>query len=631
MLCDEAMCGISGQVSRALQNDEGAVRRMNAALVHRGPDAEGIWRRGHAVLGHRRLSIIDLSPNANQPLLNEDGAIALVVNGEIYNAPELRQDLLARGHVFRSHSDSEVVLHLYEEHGTACVAMLSGMFSFALWDSGKERLLLARDRAGKKPLFYRRLPGGGLAFASELNAIRAGFPDLPATPDLSAVDEYLTLQYVPSPRSIFKEIAKLEAAHFMIFEDGKSPVIERYWTKVVGPELAGSEEDLARELRRLLDQAVRRRRISDVPLGAFLSGGIDSSSIVALMATQSTTAVKTFSIGFPDSSDSELPWARMVAERYRTEHHELVVTPDIRAIAQRTVRRHGEPFADSSAIATDCLAQMTKEHVTVALSGDADDETFAGYTRYSTARLAHAHDALPARLRPAYRAASLAVARAMAPHMRGFIQHYAAGEAARYPYIMCQFTPEEKAALYTPAMRAAMTGATTERFARLLDASTRTSALGRLIDLDWQTYLVDDINVKIDIASMAHALEVRCPFLDNDVVAFAARLPASMLMRFRGKRLLRRAVRDLLPPAILRRRKRGFGLPLRRWMKHDLAGMVREVLLDRAARERGLFDPKEVLRLLGSLDTDHAAPDRIWTLFVLELWFRELVDRPPGS
>jgi len=325
---------------------------MNAALAHRGPDAEGVWRSGQAVLGHRRLAIIDLSPEANQPLLNEDGSIGVVVNGEIYNFAELREGLVARGHVFRSKSDSEVVVHLYEEHGAQCVALLKGMFALAIWDSRTRRLVLARDRAGKKPLFYRRLPGGGLAFASELHALIRGLPEQETVPNWKAVDEYLTLQYVPSPHTAYCDVFKLEAAHVAILEPSKGVVHRPYWSKPDGPTLDGSEEDLAVELRHLLTQAVRRRLVADVPVGAFLSGGIDSSAVVALMATQSTRRVRTFSIGFPDTFDSELGWARLVAARYGTDHHELVVGPDVAHVLAETVRHHGEPFADSSAVAT---------------------------------------------------------------------------------------------------------------------------------------------------------------------------------------------------------------------------------------------------------------------------------------
>ncbi len=625
---DTFVCGIAGLIAREAQPDKAPVRRMNDALRHRGPDAEGVWARGRAVLGHRRLSIIDLSPEANQPLLNEDGTIGAVVNGEIYNFAELRGDLVKQGHVFRSKSDSEVVLHLYEEHGADCVAKLDGMFAFALWDSREERLLLARDRAGKKPVFYRELPDGGLGFASELHALVRGFPELSLIPDLEAIDEYLTLQYVPSPHTAYRNMFKLEAGHLGLVERGGPLTLRRYWTKPSGEELKGNEEDLACELRALLETAVRRRLVADVPIGAFLSGGLDSSAIVALMATQSRRPVQTFSIGFPHASDSELRWARSVADRYRTVHHEAVVTPAMTDVVAESVRHHGEPFADSSAIATYYLAKMTREHVTVALSGDGSDETFAGYTRYATAQLAHVHDALPAPLRGFYRSGVRAVTSAVAPHVTGFVDHFEDGDAVRYPYIMCQFTTEEKRALYAPAMRCVPNGTIAERFGRVLSESRRASRLGRLIDLDWHTYLADDINAKVDIASMAHSLEVRCPFLDTKVVEFAARLPRRMLMRVHGKRLLRRAVRDLVPAPILRRHKRGFGLPLRRWMKHELGDLVRDVLLDRTARERGLFEPREVRRLVLAMDRDRDAPDRVWTLLMLELWFREFIDRP---
>jgi asparagine synthase (glutamine-hydrolysing) len=593
------VCGITGLISRDARPDETRVRRMNDALAHRGPDADGLWSHGRAALGHRRLSIIDLSPEARQPLLNEDGTIGVVVNGEIYNFVELRDDLVARGHVFRSGSDSEVVVHLYEEYGADCVARLDGMFALALWDAGRDRLLLARDRAGKKPLVYRRLPDGDLAFASEAHALVRAFPEFAVTPDLEAIDEYLTLQYVPAPRTAYRDVWKLPAAHLAIFDRGSELTVRRYWTKPSGPELSGSEEDLSHELRDLLARAVRRRLVADVPVGAFLSGGLDSSTIVALMATQSTRPVQTFSIGFPHASDSELGWARQVAKRYGTVHHEAVVTPAMTEVVVESVRHHGEPFADSSAVATYYLAKETRRHVTVSLSGDGSDETLAGYTRYSTAQIAHVHDALPAPLRRVYRAGVRAVVRAAAPHVMGYAEHLGDGEAVRYPYIMCQFSAEEKLRLHGPAMRAASNGAVSERFERVLSESRRASRLGRLIDLDWHTYLPDDINAKVDIASMAHSLEVRCPFLDT-----------------------------LVPAAIRRRHKRGFGLPLRRWMREDLGTLVRDVLLDRRARERGLFEPREVQRLVESLDRDRDAPDRVWTLLVLELWFREFIDAP---
>ena len=604
---------------------------MNAALRHRGPDAEGAWSSGRAALGHRRLSIIDLSPEANQPLLNEDGTVGVVANGEIYNFKELRAELVGKGHAFRSNGDSEVVVHLYEEYGVDAVARLRGMFSFALWDSRTQRLVLARDRAGKKPLYYRRTADGGVAFASEVHALVRAFRGLPIEPNYAALDEYLTLQYVPSPLTAYKDVFKLQAAHVAILEPGRDLVVRRYWSKPTAIERNGTERELAVELRDLLAIAVRRRLVADVPVGAFLSGGIDSSAVVALMATQSGRPIQTFSVGFPDAADSELPWARTVAARYGTVHREAVIGPDVADVVEKLVAHHGEPFADSSAVATYCLAQMTRRSVTVALSGDGSDEAFAGYARYRTAQLAHVHDVLPRAWRPLFRRGLGVVARAAAPHVTGFVDHLADDEAVRYPYIMCQFTDEEKGALREHPVWASMNGATARRFREVLFASGRRSRLGRLIDLDWHTYLVDDINTKVDIASMAHSLEVRSPFLDTDVVEFAASLPRHMLMRSRGKHLLRAAVKDLVPSPILRRSKRGFGLPLRRWMKGELAPLVRDVLLDRTARQRGLFRQQEVERLIAAVDGDRNAPDRVWTLLILELWFRQFIDRPPDS
>jgi asparagine synthase (glutamine-hydrolysing) len=392
----------------------------------------------------------------------------------------------------------------------------------------------------------------------------------------------------------------------------------------------GSTRELAAELSSLLASAVRRRLVSDVPLGAFLSGGVDSSTIVALMATQSARPVKTFSIGFPHADDSELRYARLVAARYATEHHEMIVDPAMTDVIESIVLHHGEPFADSSAVAMYYVARMAKEHVTVALSGDGGDEVFGGYKRYRTARLGHLYDALPAIVRPIYRGALMASLRHTSPRAARYATLLPRGEATRYASLVGHFTSEDRAALYLPRMQAAASNATIERFERMLDESTARSAIGRLTDVDFRTYLTDDINAKVDIASMAHALEVRCPYLDTEVVEFAARLPANMLMRTRRKYLLRRVAADLVPGPILRRRKRGFGLPLKRWLREDLRELTRDVLLDRTARERGLFDPARVAELVSSLDGESVRTRQIWTLLMLELWFRAFVD-PPRS
>lgn len=624
------MCGVTGFLAsdRQAAGDEVAVRRMADAMIHRGPDAAGYWTRGPCSLGHRRLSIIDLNPEANQPLLNEDGQVAIVVNGEIYNYIEIRERLIAKGHTFRSHSDSEVIVHLYEEMGEACVAELQGMFAFVLYDARNQRVLIARDRAGQKPIFYRRLRHG-VAFASEVGALVRGFPGERPKVNLAAIDEFLTVQYVPSPHTAYQDTYKLPAGHYAVFEPGKAlPEPVAYWTKPAEPMLTGSAEELTRELRRLLKVAVKRRLMSDVPLGAFLSGGIDSSTVVAMMALQSTTPVKTFSVGFPDAQDSELPYARLIAKRYETEHHEEIVSPEMTGVVLDTVHHHGEPFADSSAVAMYYLSKMTRKHVTVALSGDAADENFAGYRRYLTLRMAHWYDALPEAGKRIYRTGLSMIGHAAGLDIAEFADRMPEDEALRYSRVIGQFTPGDKRLMYLESMRDVTTHATIRRFESLLASSRASSSIARLCDLDWKTYLIDDINVKVDIASMAHSLEVRCPFLDTDVVEFASRLPPQMLMRWRGKWILRRAIGDLLPRQILHRRKRGFALPLARWMRRDLREMTRDLLLDRRFRERGLFDGKHVEGMVAKLDVDNSTVDRLWTLLVLELWFREFVDEP---
>jgi asparagine synthase (glutamine-hydrolysing) len=629
------MCGISGFLGRdqtspdqISSDDLRAVRVMTAALIHRGPDADGFWQSGPCALGHRRLSIIDLDPVANQPLLNENGNIAVVVNGEIYNYRTLRDELVKKGHRFVSQSDSEVVLHLYEEHGVDCVERLEGMFAFLLYDANTRRLLVARDRAGQKPLYYRLLPHG-VAFASEIRALIVGYPDQRAEVDLAAIDDYLTLQYVPSPGTAFKGIYKLPAAHYAVFEPRTRDVTPVcYWRRPEVEALKGSASELTEELLRLMRQAVRRRLMSDVPLGAFLSGGIDSSSIVALMAGELSQPVKTFSIGFPHADDSELTFARLVAKRYQTDHHEEVVSPQMTDVVLDTVRHHGEPFADSSAVAMYYLSRMARKSVTVALSGDAADENFAGYHRHSMSRLSHAYADLPAFGRPFLREGLRLFGRAFAPHFARYANRLAQDDAHRHALDVGRFGLAEKQRLYLAPMRDVVSDRVQRRFSEILARSTGHSRLARVCELDWQTFLIDDINVKVDIASMTHSLEVRCPFLDREVVEFAGRLPRHALMRLRGKYLLRRGVKPLLPKQILRRKKRGFALPLVRWLRTDLREMTRDVLLDSQTRQRGLFDPRTIETLIADIMHDDSLGERLWTLLVLEQWFREFIDQP---
>ncbi len=619
------MCGIAGFLADAgaavHPDDRAAVRRMLDRMAHRGPDAEGLWEGDGVVLGHRRLSIIDLSPEGNQPIANEDGSVVAVVNGEIYDFGPIREELLRAGHTLRSRSDSEVVTHLWEDHGEGLLARIDGMFALAVWDARTRTLLLARDRVGKKPLFHRRTRRG-LAFASELHALVRAFPDEPPEPDLAALDEYLSLQYVPAPRTAWKGIAKLPAATAMVLRSGRAPSLRRHWSRPCGETLVAPPEELRAELRRLLERAVRRRMVADVPLGAFLSGGVDSSAIVGLMARASTRPIETFSIGFPHADDSELAYARTVSKRWGTRHHEFVVSPAMTTTLRSIVEHHGEPFADSSAVATWYLAKETRSQVTVALSGDGSDENFAGYRRYNPARWAGIVDALPRGVRATLARAIAAAGSRVHSDVADLGAALGDDEAGRYLALLGHFGAREKASLYGPAMRALAPRATELRFAALLAESAAPDRVRRLLDLDFGTYLPDDINAKVDIAAMAHALEVRCPFLDTAVVEFAARLPTSVQLRWRGKRLLRAAVRDVVPAPILRRTKRGFGLPLRRWMTEDLGAMARDTLLDRTARTRGLFEPAAVEALFADFAQGRGSPDRLWTLLVLETWFR---------
>lgn len=625
------MCGIAGALARRpeLAPRAGLIERLAAAMVHRGPDGAGFYRQGPVGLAHRRLSIIDLSAAGSQPMFNEDRQVAVVVNGEIYNHHELRADLEKKGHVFRSHSDSEVVAHLYEEVGARVPELLRGMFAFALWDARAGKLLLARDRFGEKPLYYS-YRSDGLIFASELAALLAD-EGTAATVSMAALDSYLALQYVPSPHTIFEEIYKLPAGHLVEVRCGQAPVPRRYYRAPFAPSLTGlDEEEASRRVRSTVEEAVRLRLMSDVPLGAFLSGGIDSSIVVACMARASSQPVKTFSVGFTDGKREvgELPYARLVAERYRTEHHELVVDPDMTSLLPSIVRHHGEPFADTSAVPTRYLCELTRRHVTVALSGDGGDEAFGGYRRYVWSHVADRLRRLP---RPLFAVVLRALAAAPGGRAR-WLREYGArltgGEAERYLRFICHFSAEEKGALYTPELRARFAAdATAADFAERLASSAATDTVGRLTDLDVETYLPDDILTKVDVASMTHSLEARAPLVDHHVVELGAALPGPMkLRRGRGKYILKRAFADLVPDAILHRKKRGFALPIAGWFRGRLYGPTRELLTSRQARQRGLFQPEAVDELLERHRRGEDHGERLWNLTVLETWYRELID-----
>jgi asparagine synthase (glutamine-hydrolysing) len=602
---------------------------MLVAQIHRGPDGGGMLADGPVVLGHRRLSIVDLSAAGRQPMINEDGSVMVVVNGEIYNHAALRRDLQAKGHAFRSQSDSEVVAHLYEEVGDRTPELLRGMFAFAVWDGRRRRLLLARDRFGEKPLYYARA-GDSFLFASEIGALLAD-ERIGRDVDLAALDAYLALQYVPHPGTIFSDIQKLSPGCLLQVEPGQAPRVRPYYNLADSarrlPAPATEAEAIA-SIRSAVEEAVESRLMSDVPLGAFLSGGVDSSIVVACMARRSSRPVKTFAVGFTDAGATELPYARLVAERYRTDHHELMVDPDMTALLPSVMRHHGEPFGDTSAIPTRYLCEMTRKDVVVALSGDAGDEIFGGYRRYVWAHVADLLRRLPAPIRAALTAIMRAAPGGRLRSVRRYARAIEQGEAAGYLEFIGHFQQDERTALYTPDLaRRFHNDQTAERFAALLGAMPEGASVDRLGALDIQTYLPDDILTKVDIASMTHGLEARAPLVDHPVVELGVRLPATAKLRhLEGKALFKQAFADLLPAAILSRGKRGFALPTRHWLGGKLHAFARETLLSASARSRGLFQPKAVEALLDRHRAGEDHGERIWNLLALEVWYREMVD-----
>ena len=630
------MCGIVGAVQvGGPPPDPAILRRMAAALHHRGPDDEGYHTAPGVGLGVRRLSIIDVA-GGHQPLANEDGTIWVVGNGEIYNHRALRAALTARGHRFRTGSDIEVVVHAYEEHGEAFVEHLWGMFALAIWDSRRQRLLLARDRVGEKPLLYAPVPGG-LVFASEFAALLA-HPAVPRTVEPRAIYHYLHFGYVPAPLSAFAGVYKLPPARLLVWEAGAQRQ-QRYWQVAYAPKVSWPEEEAAERLRALLRDAVRLRLMSEVPLGALLSGGVDSSTVVALMAEATSVPVPTFSIGFSHRDYDELAYARLVAQRFGTSHHELVVEPSATAVLPALVRHYGEPFADSSAVPTWYVAQLTRQHVTVALTGDGGDEAFAGYDRYQAALVAARLDRLPA---PARRLAGRGGH--LLPQWGGrwspwrraqrWLTALPLAPAERYLRWVGLCAEEVRAALLAPAFAHQVAA---ERPAALLAEAWGLTAGGQPLDAllaaDRELYLPNDLLVKVDIATMAHSLEARAPFLDHRVLEFAARLPARLQRRgASGKYLLKRAMADLLPEEILRRRKMGFGVPLAAWLRGPLARRLRETLLAPQSLRRGYFRPAVVRRLVDEHvagRADHAA--LLWALLVLEEWHAAFIEGPLAS
>ena len=612
------------------------VARMCDLIAHRGPDAEGVWADGHVALGHRRLAIIDLSPAGRQPMTSMDGRLTITFNGEIYNFLELRRELEGRGHAFRSRSDTEVMLAAYREWGVDCLSRFRGMFAFAIWDARARTLFAARDRVGKKPLHYW-IDRDGIAFASEPKAFLAD-PQFHPEPDPAALSAYLNYQYVPSPMSAFKGVRKLQPAHYLLVTDGKVRV-ERYWKLSYAAKRRMSEADACAELIERLREAVRLRLISDVPLGAFLSGGIDSSTVVALMAGLSETPVKTFSIGFDEKEYDELPYARLVAHRYGTEHHEFVVRPDAVEIFPRLVWHYNEPYADASAIPTYYLSEMARRHVTVALNGDAGDENFAGYRRYITPGTARHFDRLP---RPVRRAVSEVARRTPTPGRsdsvvyrgRQWLRRLSDTPEGRYSRRVMIFDPDQKIQMCEPAFLAEAGDDGTPTFlAEAFERSDADEFVDAVLDVDVTCYLSDCLLVKVDIATMAHGLEGRSPMLDHEFMEFAASLPADLKLRGTDtKYILKKAARDFVPAEIIDRPKKGFSVPLDRWFRHELREMAGDLLLDGRLAGRGYFRPGAVQRLVDEHWRGAAAwHNHLWSLLMLESWHRMFIDERPSA
>jgi asparagine synthase (glutamine-hydrolysing) len=617
------MCGIAGIASldgRPVEIEE--LRSMCAALVHRGPDDEGFYLGDSAGLGMRRLSIIDLE-TGRQPVRNEDGSVWVVFNGEIYNFRELRRELEARGHSFYTATDTETIVHLYEEHGARCVEKMRGMFTFAVWDARRRRLLLGRDRLGIKPLYYADV-GGRLLFASELKALLQ-LPEVHRRLNWSALGHLFTFLSTPLSQSIVEGVHKLEPGHVLIASAAEGVRVERYWDVDFQPEHGRSEAYFVERLRELLEESINLHLVSDVPIGAFLSGGVDSSTVVAAMARLTRGPVKTFSIGFPEPDYDELAYARLVAQRFGTQHHELVLEPDVLGVIHDLTWHLDEPFGDASAIPTYMVSKLAAEHVTVVLSGDGGDELFGGYDRYVVEQRERRYRFLPA---PA-RAALGGIGRSLPGWMRGrnFLRHIALNDAERYLDAVTLFPPDEQQRLFRPE---AFDQLSSHDPWRLVAAQLAPNGhwLSTLQRFDLKTYLPLDILTKVDRMSMAHSVEARVPLLDHKLVEFAATIPPDLQLRGgTTKYIFKRAMQGIVPDEVIRRPKHGFGIPLGRWFRGQLAGFARDLLLSETSRRRGILDTGYVEQLLERHQRGQELDLPLWTLISFELWCRAFLDR----
>jgi len=622
------MCGIAGIVGANDDSriDPAVIRKMCQMIVHRGPDDEGVFVRAGAGLGMRRLSIIDLA-GGQQPIFNEDHAVWLVFNGEIYNFRELRQELQNRGHQFRTHTDTEVIVHLYEEYGSECVRKLRGMFAFALFDEPRRRLLLARDRLGKKPLHYA-LSGERLFFASEIKAILAVAPELSVV-DSRSLLQYFYFGYIPDPVTAFQAIRKLPPGHLLEFENNQVQ-IRQYWDlPEYGTYSPASEEDCLDELEKKLAEAVRIRLIADVPLGALLSGGTDSSTIVALMARETSAPVKTFSIGFRHADFNEAPFARMVAEKFGTEHHELVLEPNLVETAEKLARSLEEPFGDSSLLPTYYVSCLARKYVTVVLSGDAGDEAFAGYDRYRIHLQDRSRFAIPEWASRWYREQVYPQLPYGVPG-RNYAYSVCLPWSERYIEAVSLVPYQRNFGLLSTEFLAEFKADDNPLgiFRNYVDKAPAKDPLGRILYLDTKTYLPGDILTKVDRMSMAASLEVRVPMLDHVFLEWVTSLTSEWKMgRERQKYILAKlAARLGVPGQVLHRPKQGFALPLVHWMRHECKDWVLTTLLEPATIQRGYFNEKGVRHLLNEFFAGRSNdPLPIWRLMMFELWQRHFL------
>ncbi|MBI2816612.1 MAG: asparagine synthase (glutamine-hydrolyzing) [Acidobacteria bacterium] len=599
------------------------LRRMSMSIAHRGPDEDGFYLSPEFGMGMRRLSIIDLK-TGKQPISNEDGSIWIVFNGEIYNFQELRSDLQRNGHFFATNTDTETIVHLYEEYGRDCVQHLRGMFAFAIWDERKNTLFLARDRIGIKPLYYGEI-GGRLLFASEVKAILQvpGFePEL----NWQSVSHLFTFLNTPSAESIVSGIHKLEPGHTLLATPGKSLSVEKYWDLKFRPDLKRTEQETIEQLRSILRESVRMHLVSDVPVGAFLSGGIDSSSVVAMMAGETAERISTFSVGFSEADFNELRYARMVAKQLGTKHHEVVLEPDATSIIEDLAWYLDEPFGDSSAIPTYMVSKLAAQHLKVVLSGDGGDELFAGYDKYEVERRQRRFDVLPSPLKSVLHA----IATTLPEGMRGrnLLRHVSLAGAQRFLNASTLFGIEEKQKLFEEEPFRLMRGYDPWELNVQTLSRDHGHWLSALQYQDIKSYLPLDILTKVDRMSMAHSLETRVPLLDHKVVEFAATIPPDMKLRDGTRKyIFKQAMRGIIPDAIIDRPKRGFAIPLGRWFRGKLQDFIGDLLLSRATRERGIFRPAYLETLLKRHNNGRELDLHLWTLISFELWCRTFLDK----